>query len=284
MNLADGPNSSRQLGIMAKYWEPGRVKTRLGHSIGMLAAAAIHREFFDFLTDSLSSLSLGKLSPSDAETGNASAENACLVPVEAHSVDLEIVFDPPNRFSDFQQTLATKGTSQTCRQVWSLERQADGDLGERMRNWFQHALADDASRRAILIGCDCPTLSAEAISAGFDLLDKHDVVIGPALDGGYYLIGLAGPFRFAHDALFRDILWSTGSVLESTVAAAQTSSLSLAMLELRRDVDEADDLQALLIELAESSSPREQELSKRVTEAMQITDAIGFEGDDTDDR
>lgn len=284
MNLADGPNSSRQLGIMAKYWQPGRVKTRLGHCIGMRAAAAIHREFFEFLTESLSSLSLDKLSPSESTSGTASAENACLVPVEAHSVDLEIVFDPPDRFAEFQQSLAAKGTSETCRQICSLERQTHGDLGERMKNWFQHALADDASRRAILIGCDCPTLSAEAISEGFDLLDKHDVVIGPALDGGYYLIGLAGPFRFVHDALFRDILWSTGSVLESTVAAAQRSNLSVAMLELRRDVDEVEDLQALLIELAESSSPREQELSKRVTEAMQMTDAIGFEGGDTDDR
>ena len=143
MDLADGPNSSRKLGIMAKYWEPGRVKTRLGHSIGMPSSAAIHREFFDFLTDSLSSLSPGKLFQSEPVNGDAAAGNECLVPVQTHSVDLEIVFDPPNRFADFQQALATKEPSESSCQVWSLQRQTDGDLGERMRSWFQHTLGGE---------------------------------------------------------------------------------------------------------------------------------------------
>ncbi len=286
MDLADEPNSSRKLGVMAKYWEPGRVKTRLGHVIGMQSAAAIHREFCEFLIDSLS---LGQLAMNETACETSAVENVCLVPVEAHAVDLEIVFDPPHRFADFQQTLSnqgnwTNGASETCRELWRLECQTDGDLGERMRNWFQHALADAGSRRAILIGCDCPTLPAQVIVESFDLLDRYDVVIGPALDGGYYLIGLAGPFRFEYDALFRNILWSTGSVLASTVAAAQASRLSLAMLQPRRDVDEVDDLQALLMELAESSNAREQELCKRITEAMQITDEKSFGDSEADER
>ena len=93
--------------------------------------------------------------------------------------------------------------------------QGDGDLGVRLARAAGDA--DAAGRPAVIIGTDCPGLTTGDLDAAFDALADHDVVLGPALDGGYYLLGLR---RFCPD-LFAGIPWSTPQVLSLTRQAAQ---------------------------------------------------------------
>lgn len=109
------------------------------------------------------------------------------------------------------------------------------DLGERMWLAFHEAL--QRHDRALLIGSDCPALAPAHLEKAFDLLDRHDVVLGPALDGGYYLIGLKHP----HPALFTDIEWSTPLVLQRTVERIEQEGLSHALIEPLPDVDTEED-------------------------------------------
>lgn len=111
------------------------------------------------------------------------------------------------------------------------------DLGERMKNAMK--AGSDHYDFVILIGSDCPEIFTSDINSCIDLLDKNDVVIGPSLDGGYYLIACKGYFP----ELFRDIPWSTTSVFEETVKKVKQSGLSLGVLPEKRDLDEYTDYQ-----------------------------------------
>jgi hypothetical protein len=95
--------------------------------------------------------------------------------------------------------------------------------------------------RVILIGSDCPGIDAQLVSRAFASLNEHDLAIGPAHDGGYYLIGLRGPAP----RLFDDISWSTDVVLEQTLAQARRLGLHPAILPTLRDMDTATDARAL---------------------------------------
>jgi len=115
--------------------------------------------------------------------------------------------------------------------------QVDGDLGERMNAAFASAFADGC-QSAVIIGSDLPGISAEILRRAFDLLDAHPVVIGPAYDGGYYLLGLREP----RPELFDGIPWSTERVLDCTLHRLRGSGISPPLLEPLRDVDRAADL------------------------------------------
>ena len=115
--------------------------------------------------------------------------------------------------------------------------QADGDLGARMRAAFAAAFAA-GHRRVLIIGSDLPGLSAEVLRRALRLLDSHPAVIGPAADGGYYLLGLRGMVG----GVFDGIAWSTERVLEATLARLRAAGCAPAMLEPLRDVDTAADL------------------------------------------
>jgi len=93
----------------------------------------------------------------------------------------------------------------------------------------------------ILIGSDCPGVHARLVSRAFADLDEHELVIGPAHDGGYYLIGLREPAP----GLFRSIGWSTDAVLKQTLARAGRLGLRAAVLPILRDVDTRRDAQVL---------------------------------------
>lgn len=114
--------------------------------------------------------------------------------------------------------------------------QGPGDLGERIGRVFE-ALCK-SGRPVLVVGSDCPALTAPRIRAAAARLGRADVVIGPALDGGYYLIGLRQP----RPELFRDIPWSTGSVLEITRSRAEEAGLRVELLEAARDLDTPADL------------------------------------------
>jgi len=117
--------------------------------------------------------------------------------------------------------------------------QPQGDLGQRMAAAFAHGFRQGA-RRVAVIGTDVPWLSLATVVEAFSVLDGHDVAIGPARDGGYYLLAL----REEQPALFEDIAWSTDGVLAETLARAESLGLRVRLLEPLTDLDTIDELRA----------------------------------------
>lgn len=130
--------------------------------------------------------------------------------------------------------------------------QSEGSLGDRLIAASQSAF-DRRASRVVIIGTDCIELSETDLHAAFDRLRETEVVLGPADDGGYYLIGTS---RFEPD-LFRDIAWSTESVFAQTVAAAERSSLQVETLRQLPDIDFPEDLLACRDVIPLSILPRE---------------------------
>lgn len=116
-------------------------------------------------------------------------------------------------------------------------RQDQGDLGQRMAQAFSENCGTKEGS-AVIMGTDCPGLSASVLWQAFDLLERNDLVLGPADDGGYYLIGLRSPC----DELFRDIPWSTDEVFVRSIARATALGLSFTRLETLQDIDRPEDL------------------------------------------
>jgi len=128
------------------------------------------------------------------------------------------------------------------------QRQASGDLGDRLWHGFEQAFAGSSvlPSRAIAIGADCPDLSDRHIQRAFDALQRKDIVLGPASDGGYYLIGLRQSTETSFSAplktLFRGIDWSTPQVFEQTMRKVRRLGLASDQLEMLSDVDRPEDL------------------------------------------
>lgn len=118
--------------------------------------------------------------------------------------------------------------------------QGDGDLGDRLVRAFSSGLERAAG--VIAIGIDCPALSPQRLQEAFDALDAHDVVLGPASDGGYYLIGLKRNVHPNWPALFSGIDWGSDRVFAQTEAQTQKLGLSHATLPVLTDVDYPNDL------------------------------------------
>ena len=116
------------------------------------------------------------------------------------------------------------------------------DLGQRMANAFCDLFTEGAEQ-VVLIGSDIPGIDATYLRNGFEQLGNSDLVIGPAVDGGYCLIGFNR--QAFNPGLFEQIPWSTGQVLELTLVAAENAGLSVALLSTLRDIDTLEDLRAL---------------------------------------
>lgn len=117
-------------------------------------------------------------------------------------------------------------------------------LGENLGDRMNRALISEFAcgfRKIVLIGTDCPDLNGEIMQAAFLHLETHDLVLGPAVDGGYYLIGLT----MARPCLFQNITWSTPTVYEATRAIACQENLLVFDLPTLRDIDEPADLALL---------------------------------------
>jgi len=192
--------------LLTKAPEPGQVKTRLIPLLGADAAAGLYTELVhDCLEKTVS---------------------AGLCPVD-------VWCNPTTDHHFFQQ----------CRDRYRIDlyQQAQGNLGQRMSTAIQSTL--QTAGYVVLVGADCPSLTAADIDAGFNALKNGaDVVLGPAEDGGYYLIGMSAH----HSQLFEGVPWSTREVFPTTVARLQTLGLNLYTLPIRRDIDTADDYAAYL--------------------------------------
>jgi rSAM/selenodomain-associated transferase 1 len=104
---------------------------------------------------------------------------------------------------------------------------------------FTEAFAAGA-RRVVIIGTDCPGLTASLLRQAFDQLATHDLIVGPATDGGYYLLGMSQ----LHAEVFANKQWSTATVLADTLADAARLGLDVAQLPTLSDIDSARDLAA----------------------------------------
>ena len=226
---------------MTKYWIAGQVKTRLGSSIGTQRAARIHQLFVTHLVQTLA----------DAADSR------------------QIVLWPSDRSDDLARQLPAN---------WLVGQQGEGDLGARMGRWFREVLEHSGRRKpehsgrrkAVLIGADCPLIESDDIRQAESLLEDHDVVLGPAADGGYYLVGMRTPhplrspprsssasqmssqLQLRLEAMFRDIPWSTDQVFAETRRRVRAGGWSLATLPVRSDIDTAADLRNLLSDLRRS--------------------------------
>ena len=121
--------------------------------------------------------------------------------------------------------------------VYKKQVQEGNDLGERMHHAIEYAF-NQGSSEVIIIGSDCIYITAEGIINAFDRLQNNAVVIGPATDGGYYLLGM----KQLHSRLFEQINWSTNQVLSKTIAICQANNLSFYLLPELSDIDTEEDL------------------------------------------
>lgn len=213
-------SSVNHLGLFAKFWEPGRVKTRLAATLGNELACELYEIFLFHLLNSIA----------------PAADRAT------------VVFSPPNREVDFRAAIPAN---------WSLEPQSDGDLGDRMRTFFAGRFlasptTSEQTTKVVVIGADCPQLSAAEIQTAFEQLEENDVVIGPSTDGGYYLLGMQGSLA----EVFDDIAWSTSDVLPQTTQRLEQLNKSYAVLPARTDVDDEAALRQLLAGLSSEAATK----------------------------
>lgn len=119
---------------------------------------------------------------------------------------------------------------------YRFELQSGNDLGDKMKNAFDQLFGENYDR-LVIMGTDCAEITSELISEAFDSLDNHEVVIGPAQDGGYYLLGM----RTFIPELFKGIPWSTDQVAALTIKYLETNSISYTLLPTLSDVDNRED-------------------------------------------
>jgi uncharacterized protein len=193
------------LAVFVKEPRPGTVKSRLAAAVGPEAAAGVYRVLAEEV--------VRRTAPRSDE------------------YDRVIVFDPPAAAAAIAEWLGVAADA--------LRPQSAGDIGVRMEHAFD-ALFQDGARRVALIGTDVPALAFEDVRDALESLDDHDVAVGPATDGGYYLIALKRPAP----ELFRGIGWSGPHVLARTLDRAAERALSVRVLRTIGDVDTIEDLAA----------------------------------------
>ena len=195
--------------IAARAPRAGFAKTRLGREIGHERAVAFYGAF---LTDLAARFAAAPFS-------------------------LGWYVTPPDAWADLAP-LVGGGEGQPARVL----DQGEGDWAERQGRLFRGAAAR-GEERVVLVASDSPQLSVEIVEGAFRELRRHDLVLGPVRDGGYYLIGLRGDAA-RHDVT-RGVPMSTASVLGDVAARAESLGLSVGRLAPTFDVDVAEDLERL---------------------------------------
>lgn len=223
--------------IFAKAPVPGQVKTRLCPPLTPDEAATLHGSFV------LDTLERSKL-----------AATKLKLPIDRY-----LACAPSSTLVFFQ-------IMEERHSVKLLDQVGD-DLGARMQQAFETLFAK-GYQRVFIVGTDVPSLPLEHYKQALALLETNDLVLGPALDGGYYLIGLTR----AVPELFATMPWSTDRVLALTLEKAATLGLTTARLPEWRDVDTIDDLNALIDSAAlDGKKPKQEHVfSQRTAGALQF--------------
>lgn len=193
----------RRLVIFTRFPEPHKAKTRLIPALGPQRAAAVGRDMTQHTL-------------------------AC---VRELAKDFGVAAEVRFEGGDPERMAAAFGNG------FPYRRQGTGDLGCRMERAFAEAFCEGAER-IVIIGTDCPEITPDLIRESFERLATCDLVLGPATDGGYYLIGLRRPAP----RLFTDIPWGTERVLEQTLRRAEELGLAVCHLKTLSDVDRPEDL------------------------------------------
>ncbi len=197
----------KRLIVFTRYPVPGSTKTRLIPALGPEGAADLQRRMTEHTLERVG-------------------------PLKDRAFHLQVRFE---------------GADAGAMRAWlgkdlSLEPQGEGDLGERMRRAFQESFSD-GFEVVVLVGTDCPALEAGDVEEAVDLLRDNTLVLGPATDGGYYLIGMVSDSPpWLMDLLFTGIPWGTGQVLNETMNALAETGLDVGLLDEKTDVDVPEDL------------------------------------------
>ena len=200
--------------VFAKNPMPNKVKTRLVPTLSPEQAAALYRAFLVDWCETLDELS---------------------------HIDMVIAYTPLGSQTDLQALIGNDAI---------YIPQVGADLGERLASAARWAI-EQGYAKILLVGSDSPTLPLSYISQALVMLDSRDIVIGPSVDGGYYLIGFRSGTcanRSANNAaatvpfIFEEIAWSTAQVFQQTVARVRSANATLGILHPWYDVDTAEDL------------------------------------------
>ncbi len=192
--------------VFAKNPIPNHVKTRLIPRLSAEQAAALYRAF---LTDWCKTLS------------------------ELSTIDLIVAYTPEGSQADLQAIIGDAVT---------YIPQIGGGLGERLTS-ATHWASDEGYEKIIITGSDSPTLPLAYISQAVDALDTCDIVVGPSVDGGYYLIGFSTQnITAVVPAIYQGIAWSTKHVFQQTVERIYKINAKLKLLPVWYDVDTPEDL------------------------------------------
>lgn len=197
--------SNQQLIVFVKNLIPGTVKTRLADEIGTDLALEVYKNLVMHTSDVTDKLKM----------------------------DRAIYYSEYVELYDFFDD-----------EVYSKHIQEGDDLGQRMLNAFFDGI-EDGYEKVVLVGSDVPGLSQKIIQDAFVQLDDHDVVIGPAEDGGYYLIGM----KNAHKQLFEGMEYSNPNVFQELVSAVESSGMKYATTETLIDLDTKEDMKKAGIEI-----------------------------------
>ncbi len=190
--------NERQLLIFTKNPELGKCKTRLAATVGDETALNIYRQLLD------------------------------------HTVRFseKVVADKCVYYSN-----SIQNDDRWSEAYFDKKKQINGDLGQKMVAAFK-ASFEAGYQKVVIIGSDCAEINEEDIHDAFTALATNDVVIGPAIDGGYYLLGM----RKLIPGLFRDKSWSTPHLINETIATLKEQSLSFSLLAQKSDIDYENDL------------------------------------------
>ena len=204
-SLIDAKNklSRNHVIIFTRYPEAGKTKTRLIAELGAEGAAELQRAMAEHAIGAVRELA------------------------KTRPISIEVRY---------------QGGSPSLMRRWLgtdvLYREQNGnDLGDRMLGAFDEAFRDGAGH-VLVMGTDCPGITAQILEKGFQKLERNDLVLGPAADGGYYLIGL----NRVYPELFSTIPWGTENVLDLSLEIARLEGLSTSLLDRLHDVDRPEDL------------------------------------------